>query len=342
VLNAATTFASDVNQLAGSLSQTGQAIQGQISSSVQQINQLTTQIQQDNIQIQNATSPDPNLDAQLTSNLEQLSNLVNFSDVKQADGTVTLVLSGGSPLVIGDQQFNLSATAQVPAGAANPDSQPSSVILDSQGNDITSQITGGQLGGQLDVYNNVLPSLIGNGSQAGSLNTFVKSLADTVNNILESGTVSTQTGAANGVALFTYNNTDATTTAATLAVNPNITTATLAPVDSSGNANGNALQLASLATSTTSGGINGQTFGDYFSGMMSALGNYNSVATANEQTQQQVSDQTEAQRDQISGVSLDQQAVLMMQYQRSYQATAGFVTVLDDMMQSTIDMIPMY
>jgi flagellar hook-associated protein 1 FlgK len=245
-------------------------------------------------------------------------------------------------LVIGDSQFNLSAAAEVPAGSANPDSQPSSVILDSSGNAITSQITGGQLGGQLDVYNNVLASLIGNGSQAGSLNTFAKSLADTVNNILESGTVSTQAGAANGVALFTYNNADATTTAATLAVNPTITPAMLAPVDSSGNANGNALQLASLSTSTTSGGVNGQTFGNYFSAMMSALGNQNSVATANEQTQQQVSDQTEAQRDQISGVSLDQQAILMMQYQRSYQATAEFVSTIDEMMQSTIDMLPTY
>jgi flagellar hook-associated protein 1 FlgK len=340
VLDSATAFASDVNQLAGSLSQTGQAIQGQISSSVKQINQLTTQIQQYNITKENSPTPDPNLDAQLHSNLEQLAQLVNFSQITQANGTVTLVLSGGSPLVIGTQQFNLSAVAQVPAGAANPDSQPTSYILDSSGNDVTPQITGGALGGQLDVHNNVLASLIGDGTQAGSINTFAKSIADTVNNILKSGTVSTQAGAANGLALFTYSNADATTSAATLAVNPSINTSTLAPVDSSGNANGNALQLASLASSTVSGGIGGQTFGDYFSGMMSALGNQNSVATANLQTQQQVSDQTKAQRDQISGVSLDQQALLMIQFQNSYQAAARMVQVIDAMAQSTINMLP--
>jgi len=342
VLNAAGSLATDVNQLANSISQTGQAVQGQIGTSVQQINQLTAQIQQYNIQRKNSSTSDPNLDAQLSSELDQLSQLVNFSEVTQADGTVTIVLSGGTPLVIGNQQFNLSATAQIPAGAVNPDSQPSSVILDSNGNDVTSEITGGQLGGQLDVRNNVVASLIGDGTQAGSLNTFAKNLADTINNILESGTVSTQSGAANGAALFTYNNTDATTVAASLAVNPSISTASLAPVDSSGNANGNALQLASLASSTTSGGIGGQTYGDYFSSMMSALGNLNAVATGNEQTQQQVSDQTQAQRDQISGVSLDQQAILMMQYQRSYQATAQFITVVDQLAQATVDMLPAY
>jgi flagellar hook-associated protein 1 FlgK len=340
VLDAASTFATSVNQLAGSLASTGQAIQGQISSSVQQINQLTTQIQQYNIGRQSNPTPDPNLDAQAHAALEQLSQLVNFSQITQADGTITLVLSGGSPLVIGNSQFNLTAVAQVPAGAANPNSTPSSRILDSNGNDITSQVTGGQLGGQLDAHNRVLASLLGDATQAGSLNIFAKSVADTVNNILTSGTVGVQAGAANGLPLFTYNNADATTPASSLAVNPAITTATLAPVDSSGNSNGNALQLASLISSATSGGINGQTFGNYFSGMMAALGNENSVAISNQQTQQQVSDQTKAQRDQISGVSLDQQALLMLQFQKSYDAAARLVNVINEMALTTINMVP--
>jgi flagellar hook-associated protein 1 FlgK len=340
VLDAAGSLASGVSQLAGALSKTGQDLQGQIASNVQQINQLTTQIQQFNIQHERSLKPDPNLDAQVHAALEQLSQLVNVSELTQADGTITVVLSGGAPLVIGNSQFNLSAVPQVPAGAANPNSPPSSRILDASGNDITSQITGGQLAGQLDVHNRVLASLIGDATQAGSLNIFAKSIADTVNNILTSGTVGVQAGAASGIALFTYNNADATTVAGSLAVNPAITTGTLAPVDSLGNANGNALQLASLGNSTASGGINGQTFGAFFSGMMSALGNENAVAKANQQTQQQVADQTKAQRDQISTVSLDQQALLMVQFQRSYQATAKFLSVIDSLTQTTINMMP--
>lgn len=76
--------------------------------------------------------------------------------------------------------------------------------------------------------------------------------------------------------------------------------------------------------------------------MMSALGNENSVATANQQTQQQVADQTKAQRDQISAVSLDQQALLMVQFQNSYQAAAHMVNVLNEMTQTTINLIPQY
>jgi flagellar hook-associated protein 1 FlgK len=340
VLDSANTLASGVRSLAASLSQTGQNIQGQIGSTVQQINQLTAHIQQYNIQRLRSPTPDPNLDAQVHSALEQLSQLADVSAVAQADGTFTVVLSGGAPLVVGASQFALSANSSVPAGAANPKSPPSSHILDAQGNDITAQITGGNLGGLLDVHNRILASVLGDATQAGSLNTFAKSLADTVNGLLQSGTTSPVAGSPQGTALFSYDNSDATTAAASLVLNPAITPDALAPVDANGNANGNALQLASLANSTASGGINGQTFGDFFAGITSALGNEAATATANQQAQTQVTDQTKAMRDQISAVSLDQQAIVMTQFQNSYNAVAKLVTVIDNLTQTTINMLP--
>jgi|SRR5579871_106153 len=339
VLSAAGNLAHGVSGLADSLSQTGQQIQNQIGSTVQQINQITAQIQQYNMQAEQSPGPDPNLDANMHAALEQLSQYVNFSSIQQADGTVTVVLSGGDPLVVGTNQFALSASESVPPNAANPKAPPSSQILDSQGNDVTAQITGGNLGGLLNVHNQVLASILGDGTQAGSLNTFAKSLADTVNNLLVSGTVS-GAGSASGTALFTYDNSDATTPAASLTLNPNITPAQLAPVDANGNANGIALQLASLGTSTTSGGINGQTFGDFFSSIESYIGNENATATANQQAQTQVTDQAKSLRDQASAVSLNQQATAMVQFQNSYQAAAKLVNVLDTITQDTINMMP--
>ena len=44
-------------------------------------------------------------------------------------------------------------------------------------------------------------------------------------------------------------------------------------------------------------------------------------------------------RDRFSGVSLDDQAVLLMQFQRSYQAAAKLVTTVNDMIGDVIDMI---
>ena len=339
VLGDAGNLATAVHQMATSLTNTDQDLQGQIGNTVQQINGLTSQIQQLNVAREKLQNPDPGLDAQLHTDLQQLSQLVDFSSVTQPDGTVTVVLSGGSPLVVGDQQFALSAKAAVPAGSANPGAPPTVSILDANGNNITSQITGGNLGGLLDAHNRVMASVLGDGTQAGSLNIFAKSLADTVNGILQSGTVSVNAGAAQGQALFTYDNSDATRAAGSFALNANITTAGLAPVDSSGNANGNALKLASLANSTASGGAGGVTFTQYFSQIAQFAGNENSTATTNQQTQQQIVTQAESLRDKASAVSLDEQAIQLQLFQKAYEATAKLVTVLNSVAETTINMV---
>jgi len=332
-------LASDVRSLAGSLAEVSQNVQGQIGSTVSQINQLAANIQQYNVERLQQGSSDPGTDANMHSALEQLSELVDVSVVNQPDGTVTVLMDGGSPLVVGTSQYSISSGQAVPSGAANQQSPPSSQILDSQGNDITTQIQGGKLGGLLEVHNNVLASLVGDGQQAGSLNQFAKAFADTVNGLLQSGTVSPNSGAAQGAALFVYDNSDPTAAAGSFALNPAITPDQLAPVDAQGNANGNANQLASLANSTSAGSVNGLTFGDFFSGIASFVGRESSTASTNQQSQQGVVTQTRALRDQASGVSLDDQAVLMMQFQKGYEATARLLTTLNSIAETTINMI---
>ena len=332
-------LASDIHSLSASLAQVSGDVESQIGSTVTQINQLASNIQQDNVEQLQQGSSDPGIDANLTSSLEQLSELVDVSVVHQADGTVTVLMDGGSPLVVGTSQYSISSGQAVPSGAANAQAPPSAQILDSQGNDITSQIQGGKLGGLLDVHNNVLASLVGDGQQAGSLNQFAKAFADTVNGILQSGTVSTDSGAAQGAPLFVYDNSDPTAAAGSFALNPAITPSQLAPVDAQGNANGNANQLASLANSTSAGGVNGLTFGDFFSGITSSVGQQSSTASTNQQAQQQVVTQTQALRDQASGVSLDDQAVLLLQFQKGYDATAQLLTTLNNIATTTVNMI---
>ena len=342
VLSDAQSLAGSVNGLASSLSSTSQSLDTEIGSTVTKINTIATQIQQYNEQVTQSTTPDAGEQANLHSALDSLSQLTNFSTVTQSDGTVTVMLGGGDALVSGDRVNTLSASDAVSdsASATYPNSPPSAVITDSQGNDVTSQITSGQLGGLLDTRNRVLGSLLGNSQQQGSLNQFAQTLADTVNNILESGTVSTASGAASGTALFTYDSSNPTNVAASLSLNSAITASQLAPVDSSGNANGNATQLADLGnTGNTAGNIDGLNLVQYLAQMASTVGQENSTASTNETTQQQVVSQATTLRTQVSGVSLDAQATDLLQYQRAYQASAQLLTVLNDLLDTTMNMM---
>ena len=343
VLSAASAVAASISGLASSLQSTSAQLGQQVSSDVSQINSIAAQIKQYNIERQSSGQADPGSQAQLQSNLESLSSLVNFTAVTQPDGTVTVLIGNGTPLVMGDQQFSLSSDQTVVNNppAANPQSPPTSQILDSQGNDITADITGGQLGGLLDTRNRVLAGIIGDSQNAGSLNILAKNLADTVNQIMTSGTVSTAPGAANGIALFNYSAADATDAAATLEVNPAMTTAQLAPVDASGNANGNASALANLANPAgATGTINGMSYIEYFAGIAADVGAENQNAQNNQQAQQSVTTQAQTLRDSISGVSVNAQAALLLQFQHAYQAVSQVLQVVNQMATDILQIVP--
>jgi len=339
VISSAGDVATSIRQIAGSLSQTSKETDSQIASTVTQINNITGQIQQYNTQRMETGPADPAAAAQLYNNLESLSKLTDFSTVTQSDGTVSVMLPGGAALVTGQttNPLSLSNFVDTQPPAANPQSPPTAHILDSNGGDVTSQITGGQLGGLLDVRNRVLASYLGDSQQQGSLNELAQGLADTVNGILESGTVSTASGAASGSALFTYSAGDPTAVAGSLAVNPNITADQLAPVDASGAANGNANALAALASGAS---IQGMSFVQYYSQMAASVGQENSNATSNQSTQEQIVSQAKSLRDSVSGVSLDEQAVQVLEFQHAYQACAQVLTVLNTLAQSTLNLIP--
>jgi flagellar hook-associated protein 1 FlgK len=315
---------------------------GQIGSTVQQINSIAAQIQQYNVQRLKSPQTDPGSEAQLYSALDNLSQLTNFTTVTQSDGTVTVLLAGGSPLVVGTQQNVLSSNVSVDSQPkpVYAQSLPTAHVLDAQGNDITSEITSGQLGGLLDSRNQVLAGILGDSQQQGTLNQLAQGMADTVNQILASGTVSTAAGAASGTALFTYDNSNPATVASTLALNTAITPDQLAAVDASGNSNGNANALAALEDPTGKQGvIGGMSYIEYFGQIAANAGQQNQTATANEQTQQQVAAQATTLRDQVSGVSLDQEASAVLQFQQAYQATAQVLTVLDNLGEDLMNLI---
>jgi flagellar hook-associated protein 1 FlgK len=344
VIAAAGSLATSISDLSTSLQQESSQIGQQASSTVDQINSLAAQIQQYNVAQMSGGQANAGADAQLQTNLESLANLVNFTALKQSDGTVTVLIGSGTPLVMGDEQFSLSASQSVTdqPPAANPLSPPTSHVYDSQGNDITSTLTGGTLGGLLDTQNRVLAGIIGDSQNQGSLNTLAQGIADTVNQVLESGTTSAANGSAPGTALFTYDNSDATHAAGSLAVASGITPQQLAPVDSSGNGNGNASALAALANPAAGaqGTVNGMSFTQYFASIAANVGQENSTATTNQQAQQQVTTQAQSLRDSISGVSLDAQAALLLQFQRAYQSVARVLTIVNSLADSIIDLVP--
>lgn len=319
VLNDAATLAQNFNDTAsGLLSQTNN-LQEATSSTVDSINQLATTIAQINSEQHQDPSggTDAGVDANLNATLDQLSQYANFTVLQQPNGQISVYLGGQTPLVMGDQSFAIQADF----------STPQTAILDSTGTDVTAQITGGQLGAELNDNNNLLPSYVSN------LNTLAQTLADQVNNALNNGI--DENGAAPTTNLFSY---DASTgAAATLTVNALTPDQIAAATPGAPGGNGNALALAALANDPV---VNGYTFAQAYGNIGAQVGSDLSNAQNNSSTDDALLSQAESLRQQVSGVSLDNEAENLMEYQRSYDAISKMIDTLNNLSLDTVNLLP--
>jgi flagellar hook-associated protein 1 len=313
-------------------------IDNKVHSTVDQINSLAAQVLDYNVR-QAQHEPDAGLDAHLHDTLETLSSAAGVTARFESDGSVTLLLGGQTPLVIGTHQYSLSASNFDTGIPVNPNARPAAHILDANGQDVTANVTSGTLAGLLTVRNTVLPGLQGDSQQAGAINLIAKKVADRVNQLLASGL--TPAGQP-GTPLFTYDASSAVSAARTLAINPAVTSDTLAALDPGPPqvANGIALALAGLGQSNAgTDTINGKPIQDFLNGQTQILGQQSATAAANQNVAQQAVAQAQALRTQVSGVSLDEEAVRVMELQRGYQSISKMISVINGLADTLMTMI---
>ena len=342
VINNATDLASAFQQTASGLQGVEQDTNQQLQQTVTQVNSLVGQLQGYNQQILGGDRNDAGTEAEVYSTLEQLSQLVDINSTPQADGSVTVLLGDQTPLLIGAQQYTISSNFQVPADAVNTDAPPQAQILASDGTDITANVTTGQLGALLNLRNQVLPSYIGGSYQVGDLNTMAQQFADCVNQQLTSGNVSDGPPPQAGTALFTYDTTNATNVAATIAVDPTVAAGQLAAIDPGPPEVGNGipLALAQLSAPTDPADeIDGASFTEFYGNMAARVGSALSDATNQQTVQQSSVAQAQNLRQQASGVNLDEEAMTVVEFERAYQANAQLVTVLDQLTDDTVNIL---
>jgi flagellar hook-associated protein 1 FlgK len=97
----------------------------------------------------------------------------------------------------------------------------------------------------------------------------------------------------------------------------------------------NALALADLSNASI---IGGQTASGFLASFLGQIGSDTSAAMANNSAQQTTLTQLTTQRDSLSGVSLDEEAANLTQYQRAYQAAAQVFNIANSVMASALNL----
>lgn len=126
-----------------------------------------------------------------------------------------------------------------------------------------------------------------------------------------------------------------------LALDPSVNFSSLkATATSDAGANELALGIADVGRKSfsTSGGdaIDG-TIGGFFTKTVSGLGEALNSTNTKLNDQELISEMTLKNRDSVSGVSMDEEMADLMKYQRSYQANARVVRVLDEMLDGLVN-----
>jgi flagellar hook-associated protein 1 len=315
VITAAQNLATSFNQTAQSLTSNQASLNQSVSSTVDQINTLTQQIAQINGQVgqmqQLGKDPGALLD-QENQLINQLATLTNVSETQTQEG-LTLTTGSGTALVVGNQSFAL----QVGTGTDGMQD------VFSQGQDITSTIQGGTLGGTIQVRDQDIPALM------TQLNTLASQFATSINSAQAQGF---DLNGNQGQALFTFNAASAAASLSMATTDPN---AIAASSDGTQGSNGNIANLMAVETQPLPSGA---TPTDSYANLVAQSGNFAAQAqadvTASTTSLNQLNDQLGA----ISGVSINEETTNLLNYQNAFAAAARVVTTVDQMTQTVLDM----
>jgi flagellar hook-associated protein 1 FlgK len=318
VLTAGNNLANAFNTASNVLTSQQAALNDPVTNDVRQINQISQQIAALNPQITTLTATGQDggtLEDQRDQLLLKLSALTPVSITKTAEGP-TVTTGNGTPLVVGPQSYTLSTTS-VSNGTQD--------VLDANGKDITTSLTGGDLGGSIQTRDQTIPGLL------NQLDTLANQFAIAFNAAQAKG--SDQNGAA-GTSFFTI---PATVAGSAAAIGMAITDPAKIAASSDGTpgSNGNLANLSAVQTTTLPSGATPEgAYSDLVYQVGSITANANAESTATAASLLQLTNQLNS----VSGVSVDQEATNLITYQTAYQAAARVVSTIQSLFAVTMAM----
>lgn len=324
VVGTATTLADTLRDTVGQLQSMRQTMDDDLVQTVSDAKDDLQQVADLNAQIANnaGTVGANNAMTQRDQVLQDLANKVGAVSVMQPDGTAAVYV-GGLVVVDGTKVVGMQTVADPTQAGMHQVSI--SGHLDPDG-------LSGDAGADLSVRDDYIPGYL------QRLNDFASSVADSVNACHTAG-YDLQGNA--GEDFFTY---DASSPAGTIEVNPDISAdptkvaaSGVAATTADGTAASNIAALRYQAMGTTaSGATTSMTPEQYIGDVVAEVGADVSSAQGTATTRQDLVNSMDSTYQGLYGVSVDQETVNLIQYQKAFEASAKIVQVVNEMMDSVL------
>ncbi|UPQ83013.1 flagellar hook-associated protein FlgK [Pseudomonas knackmussii] len=300
------------------------ALQGQRVAMTSEINGLSGNIAELNAQIREMESSgrDTATLRDYRENLvKDLSQYAGIRVQEAPDGTLSVSLANGQPLVAGATAGQLKVNENL-AGE-----QEMTLVFAKTTFPLTQQGLGGSLGSLYDMeYGALRPA-------QQDLHDMAKALSERVNDTLAGGT---DLNGNTGQALFVHN---PGSTSGMLEVKA-LAAAELAFSSVAGEVGNNKtlLQLLDLKSQGINVAGNTVPLNDAYAGLVGRVASASRQNQADLSAATTVAEQAQAQRDSVSAVNLDEEAVNLMAYEQAYQANMKVISTSNDLFNAVLAM----
>lgn len=342
VRSTATALIDTVRRLDGQLRQQQSDADEGIRAMVPEVNRLTQQINQLNEEIvrMEVNAPANDLRDRMELLIRDLSEIVDVNTFHDGQGRLVVTLSNGLPLVEGGNARQLEAVTD-PTNPFDPTHASLRYRDGANDIDVTADIGAGRLGGLLRGRDTLIPAAI------RSLDTIAYNLATSLNAVHRNGVG--LGGATNDFFATPVAVEDAAQNLALDAAIANSTDAIAAGLTSAPGDNENALELAALRDAQSALFLPGDPPGpasgpsrsilDHATSLVTDVGQQARTFETSRAQQQRVLDTLESRREEISGVSIDEEVTRLVELQAAFQANARVVSVLDRLLGDVIELI---
>lgn len=318
VLQQANLLVAAFNRISANLTTQRGSVADDAANKILRVNELTQQIADLNRQITIARSggsvPGDLMDRRDLA-LDQLSQLVPVSASLDSQGAMLVSING---VMVAGNGTSVSLQSSIVNGVFK--------VTTPAGQEIA--VAGGELGAGLELYNTTLPGYM------SQLDDLANAIIARVNAVHAAGY-----GLGNppptGINFFTGSG------ASGIAVNAQIAS-NINNIAASGNGqpgdNQNALALFGISSERLMNGGT-MTVGQYYGTFVSTIGSAVSSAQSSGSGTELVLAQLAAQREAVSGVSLDEEMTNMIKFQRAFEAAARVISTSDELLQTILRMV---
>ena len=309
IVSSAGALANRFGQLNESLLTQEKQIDDQLGSTITQVNSYLKQVAELNTQIGEQASKGVNTSALEDSREQIVRELSTFMEVRvnrQSDGSFSLSLPQGQPLVLAGSSSTLSLTGDTLSLSFGPQSFE------------VPKLQGGTLAGVLEYRTTVLRPL------RDELNQIAKKLADDFN-AKQAGGI--DLNGDSGKPLFSY---DPLNPSGTLKVADGFTGDHLA-FAKAGGGNGDNRNLQELLT------IKDSQY-EAYSALLGKMAVQSGQAKATMEADANMEKQLATKLSSVSGVNTDEEGVKIMAYTKAYQANAKVISTSDQLFNSILNM----